>query len=308
MSKQDGILSSVDSRTQLVGQNRLEMIVFSLNEDQYYGMNIFKVREVITYTPLTEVPKSHPAIQGVTVIRDETIPVIDLSMAIGMEPVKDYEDSKIIITEYNNSKQGFIVSNVDKIRNISWEHVKKPPQGADSICVTAHTQIDGVLVQVLDVESVMAEVFGTKIDAKLDIHSSSLDSTKSGKTMLVVDDSGIARNQIGSVIQELGFEWVSCENGAEALALLNGMIEKGQSPAEHFAAVVSDVEMPEMDGYSLVKAIKSKPELSSMKVVIHTSLSSVNDSEMVKKTNADAFLSKFDSVELTRVLSELTAD
>ncbi len=148
-----GILDSVNQRTQLVGQNRLELLLFRLQGRQRFGINVFKVREVLQCPALTSMPKSNPLIRGVAHIRGQTISVIDMSLAVGGPPIQDIRNCFIVIAEYNRSVQGFLVSAVERIVNMNWEKIMPPPSGAGRYSyLTAVTEIENELVEILDVE------------------------------------------------------------------------------------------------------------------------------------------------------------
>ena len=124
-----GVMASVDQRTQLAGRNRLELLMFRLNGDQLYGINVFKVREVLPCPKLSNSPQSHEVVRGIANIRGRTISVMDLSMAIGGPPAEDLESAFLIISEYNRSVQGFLVREVDRIVNLNWKDILSPPSG-----------------------------------------------------------------------------------------------------------------------------------------------------------------------------------
>src|SRR5690554_1781976 len=154
-----GVMDSVNQRTQLVGQNRLELLMFRLNKSQIYGINVFKVKEVLPCPPLTVLPHSSKVVRGVAYIRGRTISILDLSVATGGRPLEDASAGFIIITEYNNSVQGFLVRSVERIINLNWEDVRTPPRGSgQDHYLTAVTEVDGRLVEILDVERILAEV------------------------------------------------------------------------------------------------------------------------------------------------------
>ena len=155
-----GVLDSVNQRTQLVGQNRLELLLFRLNNSKHrYGINVFKVKEVLQCPRLTALPGLRPEVRGIAHIRGETISVIDISIATGQAPIDDLANRFIIITEYNRSIQGFLVGSVERIVNLNWEQILPPPDGAgDTNYLTAVTEIDGEIVGVLDVEKILMEV------------------------------------------------------------------------------------------------------------------------------------------------------
>ncbi|MFT5658599.1 MAG: two-component system chemotaxis response regulator CheV, partial [Gammaproteobacteria bacterium] len=159
-----GVMASVDQRTQLAGRNRLELLMFRLGGQQLYGINVFKVREVLLCPGMSVVPLSHPVIRGISNIRGQTISIIDLSMAVGGPPIHDIKNAFVIISEYNRSVQGFLVQEVDRIVNLNWKDIFAPPSGtaAGSSYLTAVTNVDGKMVEVIDVERVLAEVIGAK--------------------------------------------------------------------------------------------------------------------------------------------------
>ena len=154
-----GILDGVDKRTQLVGENRLELLMFRLQGPQLYGINVFKVQEVIQCPALTHIPNSNPVVKGVAKLRGRTIPVIDLSMSLGMPPMENMNGAFVIIADYNRSVQGFLVHGMERIVNMNWDEISAPPKGSglDSY-MTAVTRVDGKLVEIIDVEKVLADI------------------------------------------------------------------------------------------------------------------------------------------------------
>ena len=154
-----GILDSVNQRTQLVGQNRLELLLFKLVGRQLFGINVFKVREVLQCPKLTKLPKQDPFIKGIAHIRGQTISIIDMSKAIGGPAITQTDESFIIIAEYNRSVQGFLVAGVERIVTLSWKDMMPPPEGAGkSSYLTAVTEIDNQMVSILDVEKILNEI------------------------------------------------------------------------------------------------------------------------------------------------------
>ena len=150
-----GVMDSVNQRTQLVGQNRLELLLFPLNSDQLYGINVFKGKEVLQCPKLTIMPRSSPVVRGVASIRGGTIPILDLSMATGSAPLANIENSFVIITEYNTKVQGFLVQSVERIVNMNWESIHPPPKGTGRHhYLTAVTHLDDKMVEIIDVEKI----------------------------------------------------------------------------------------------------------------------------------------------------------
>lgn len=288
-----GVLDGVDQRTKLAGHNRFELLLFKLMSKQRFGINVFKVQEVIQCPPLTQIPNSHSVICGVAHLRGKTIPVLDLSMAIGMRPLPREQGCYVIVTEYNRSIQGFLVASVDRIINIGWEQVKAPPTGAGKESyLTAVTEVEGELIEVIDVEKVMKEVIGGKEEAASEI----IDSEVADKHhhLLVVDDSSVARNQVKRVCEQIGIECTLLKDGLEAWEHLSQIIAEGGKIQDHYTMIISDVEMPRMDGYTLASKIKSDPAMRDVYIILHTSLSGVFNTSMVQKVGANEFLAKFD--------------
>jgi len=292
-----GILDGVDMRTQMAGQNRLELLLFRLNGRQKFGINVFKVQEVIQCPPLTQLPGSNPVVRGVAHLRGKTISMMDLSMAIGGPPLRDDGGQFAIITEYNRQTQGFLVGGVDHIVNMNWKDVLPPPKGlSGGSFLTAVTQVEKELVEIIDVEKVMKEVMGCSEIVRDGIVDESLDSSK--QHVLVVDDSVVARKQVKRVLDQLGVECTLCNNGQEALEQLRAWVDGGRDINSWLALVVSDIEMPQMDGYSLTTAIRKDPDLDQLHIFLHSSLSGVFNETMVKKVGANRFLPKYEPNEL----------
>ncbi len=298
-----GVLDGVDQRTKLAGHNRFELLLFKLMSRQRFGINVFKVQEVIQCPPLTQIPNSHSVICGVAHLRGKTIPVLDLSMAIGMRPLSRDQGCYVIVTEYNRSIQGFLVASVDRIINIGWEQVKAPPSGAGKESyLTAVTEVEGELIEVIDVEKVMKEVIGGREEAALE----TIDNEVTGRNdhVLVVDDSSVARNQVKRVCEQIGIECTLLKDGQEAWEHLSHIVAEGGRVQDRYAMVISDVEMPRMDGYTLATKIKSDPALRDIYLILHTSLSGVFNTSMVQKVGANEFLAKFDPDALLQAIQK----
>ena len=296
-----GVLDSVNQRTQLVGQNRLELLLFRLNGNQLYGINVFKVKEVLQCPRLTSLPNLAKEVRGIAHIRGETISVIDLSLATGGRKIDDLESRFIIITEYNRSIQGFLVDGVERIINTNWEEIMPPPEGSGKEnYLTAVTQVDGGMVSILDVEKILMEVAPPKEEMSEEL----LEETKSiikdnAKKIMIADDSMVALNQVKRALTPLGLEIVEAKNGRDALDQLIAISENCEkSITEEVGLLISDIEMPEMDGYTLTSEIRTKEKLKDLRVILHTSLSGVFNQAMVDNVGADDFIAKFNPDDL----------
>ncbi|ALQ08984.1 MULTISPECIES: chemotaxis protein [Pseudoalteromonas] len=303
-----GILDSVNQRTQLVGQNRLELLLFKLRGRQRFGINVFKVREVLQCPPLTSMPKSNAYIRGVAHIRGQTISVIDLSMAVGGRPIENITDSFIIIAEYNRSVQGFLVGGVERIVNMNWEKIMPPPSGAGRYSyLTAVTEIENELVEILDVEKILNEICPVNTEVSADVAASGdIQKDLGERIVFIADDSAVARNQVKRALEPLGVQTELAKNGKEALIRLKEIAELDckDNITERVALLISDVEMPEMDGYTLTAEIKADPKLAPLHVILHTSLSGVFNQAMIEKVGADDFIAKFNPDELATAVKK----
>jgi len=294
-----GLLEGVNLRTQIVGHNRLELLLFFLNGNQRYGINVFKVHEVIPCPSLTRIPSAHPIICGVATLRGKTIPIFDLAKAIGQSPLIDGKGNIVIVTEYNRSVQGFLVRAVDRIVNINWERVVPPPQGVGGDhFLTAVAHVDKDMVEMIDVERVLGNVRAIQDHATMQDVTALTDVKRNDYVVMVVDDSLIARNQVKKTLDKLGLESIVCKNGKEAHQLLMEWEKNNDPVLDRLLMVISDIEMPEMDGYTLTAQIRNSTKLRDTFVLLHTSLSGLFDSELVQQVNANAFVSKFDASDL----------
>lgn len=304
-----GVLDSVNQRTQLVGQNRLELLLFRLRGRQIYGINVFKVKEVLQCPRLSSIPQSRSMVRGVAHIRGETIPIIDLSTAIGLPAIAADEiaQSFVIITEYNRRTQGFLVRGVDRIVNMNWEDILPPPKGAGrEVYLTAVTKMDEKIVEIIDVEKILSEVSPLKDDVTEEVLGRSSQREQGvSKPVLVIDDSVVARRQIERCLIAIGLDVVTRNDGRQALDYLQQLTADGSQAQEHISLVICDVEMPEMDGYTFVTRCKGEPALAGLFVMLHTSLSGVFNQAMVKKVGADHFMAKFSPDELAEQVMDV---
>ncbi|ENM3981465.1 chemotaxis protein CheV [Vibrio cholerae] len=296
-----GILDSVNQRTQLVGQNGLELLTFRLNGRQRYGINVFKVKEVLQCPKLTSMPNLHRLVKGVAHIRGQTVSVIDMSLAVGGRPTTDVDKSFVVIAEFNRTIQAFLVSSVERIINMRWEAILPPPNGTGkSNYLTAVTNIDNELVEIIDVEKILAEItpVNEDMDSSIGEQIAQVEQEKEFvRRILIADDSSVARKQVQRAIESIGFEVVTTKDGKDAYEKLLEMLSEGPI-SNQISLVISDIEMPEMDGYTLTAEIRRHNELKDLYVILHSSLSGVFNQAMVERVGANAFIAKFNPDEL----------
>ncbi|RKZ78460.1 MAG: chemotaxis protein CheV [Gammaproteobacteria bacterium] len=308
------LIDSIDERTKLAGTNHLEVLLFSLGtndntgRNEIFGINVFKVREVLNIPEITRAPDMPEGIEGLVSLRGEMVPIINLQKFCKLQ---SKEEPKILmITEYNTHIQGFLVTSVDTIQRLNWEQVKEPPALLSKQLgglVTAVSELsDKRLVMIMDVEKVLADAGGFYDESVFD-GIKKLD-TEQHHTILFADDSTIARKQITRALDHLGVAHVGAVNGAEAWKLLNEIADKceerGEDITSEIQLILTDVEMPEMDGYVFTQKIKADPRLQHLPVIMHSSLTAIANQNMGKNVGADAYVPKFQPRELAATLQE----
>ncbi|RJG42178.1 chemotaxis protein CheV [Motilimonas pumila] len=301
------ILETVDQRTQLVGENRLELLLFRLQTHQLFAINVFKVKEVVQLPKLNAMPNAHPKVCGVATLRGQSIPVINLREAIGMNPIDVDQKCNLVITEYNRSVQGFLVGQVEHIVNLTWQDIMPPPSTVGkNHYLTAITQIthhdQQQLVEIIDVEKVLAEIVTYNIEISEDTLDENIISEFAGRKILHADDSSTARRQVSDTLAQLGIEVISVNNGMEALNMLKGWCDAGINIDDEILMMITDAEMPVMDGYKLTYEVRNDPRMNDLYIALNTSLSGSFNNAMVEKVGCNAFISKFQPDLLVEVV------
>mgnify|MGYP000999284382 CR=1 FL=1 len=304
------LLKKIDRRTKLAGMNRMELLLFTLHDDQRFGINVFKVREVIRTPHISPVPKSDPRIVGIADIRGATMPVIDLPLSLDLAPMKDVPNTLTIVTEFNSSVQGFLVGSVDKIVHLRWEDILPPPETLMNVnYLTGVTKVNNHLVEIIDVERVLQEVAGRSAADVSDEVGKLGQDVINGREFLVIgaDDSVVARTKLKAVLDKLGVKSIIFNNGRlafEALQKMADKADKGDAIAvnKQVLMLVSDIEMPEMDGYTLTTKVRKDPRLKDLFVVLNSSLSGGFNDSLTAKVGANKFLSKWHTDELANLV------
>ncbi|MBN2864638.1 MAG: chemotaxis protein CheV [Thiotrichales bacterium] len=304
-------LKGVDQRTSLAGMNRMELLLFTIKGSQLFGINVFKVREVIRTPPISPVPKSDPRVVGVSDIRGNTMPMIDLAKALDLEPVpvERYSQTLTIVTEFNSSIQGFLVEDVDRIVHLRWEDILAPPASLQGVnYLTGITRARDQIVEIVDVEKVLSEVSGISEELSDDLAASVKPVLNSGDYFVLgADDSTVARSKLKGILDKLGLRSKIVNNGKIALDLLKKMADEadagiGEPVSDRVFMVISDIEMPEMDGYTLTTSIRKDERLKDLYVVLNSSLSGGFNDTLTDKVGANKFLSKWHGDELAKAI------
>ena len=308
------LLRNIDARTRLAGTNKLEILLFSLGVDsrtgrrETFGINVFKVREVMRCPAVTSAPEMATAVKGMVSLRGVLVPVVDLADYIGMPSETAREI--MIVTEYNGHTQGFLVEAVDTILRLDWSHMRVPPDMLTTNLgglVTAVTELaDARLVMMLDVERILSET--TRYDD--DFLFKNLTPTFAGEvTVFFADDSSVARSQIQRTLDALGIKHVGAINGRAAWEELQKVAayatSSGRPLKDMVSAILTDVEMPEMDGYMLTKTIKNDPRFADIPVIMHSSLSGMSNQQLGRSVGVDEYVPKFEPQRLAETLTRL---
>jgi two-component system chemotaxis response regulator CheV len=311
------LLKNIDARTKLAGTNKLEILMFSLGMDtrtqreETFGINVFKVREVMRIPDITRAPEMPASVEGMVSLRGALVPVIDLAKYIGL--VTDTKPEIMIVTEYNGHTQGFLVRAVDNILRLDWSAMRVPPAMLVAELgglVTAITELkDKRLVMMIDVEKVLAETGQFSTDEM--IFNAVKPLGKENRTVFFADDSSVARNQIARTLDAMGVKQISAINGRQAWVELSKMAayaESTNTPLKDLLQVIlTDVEMPEMDGYMLTRKIKEDKRFNGIPVLMHSSLSSTSNQQLGKTVGVDEYIPKFEPQKLSQALARLLA-
>ena len=308
------LLKNIDARTKLAGTNKLEILLFTLGIDQRtsrretFGINVFKVREVMRTPEITQAPDMPPSVEGMVSLRGQLVPVIDLAKYAGI--ISGTKPEIMIVSEYNGHTQGFLVEAVDTILRLDWSSMQVPPDMLTNQMgglVTAVTELNsGKLVMMMDVEKVLAETTrtGDSIDASMVIKHKAL----TDKTVFFTDDSVVARRQIELTLDAMGINHIQTINGKRAWDELQRIAQaadiQGKLVKNMIQLILTDVEMPEMDGYMLTKLIKSDPRFAGIPVIMHSSLSGMSNQKLGQSVGVDGYVAKFEPHKLSEMIAE----
>ncbi len=304
-TSQDGMLEHIDARTNLAGTNKMEILLFSLGSNEKFGINVFKVKEVCQIGKVTRTPNMPGGVDGIVSLRGHVMPVLNLANFMGMHPEVKHET--MLVAEFNRHILGFLVEGVDRIIRVDWDKVH-PTEGMLSdkgALITAITELeDGSLVSILDVEQILTDAFGEAVVGNVERIESEHELC-----VFFADDSLVARRKIIEVLDKMGVKHVQANNGREAWDRLKAMADAAQSSGfnlhDQIQVILTDAEMPEMDGYVLTQRIKGDSRFDDIPVVMHSSLSSDANRAMGKRVGVDNYVSKFDSIVLSSTLRPL---
>ncbi len=296
------------------GTNELEIIEFHLRKQLpdgsektcYYGINVAKVREVIQVPETTDYPNAQAHMIGVFSSREKLTPLVDLAGWLGVPTKQDIKNKFVIVTDFNNMTNGFLIDSISRIHRISWENVESPSQFLETgqhDCVVAVVRQDTKLIMILDFERIIADInpelsmekYDVKFDRSVDLNAQVV-NRREGKTILVVDDSAFIRSLIENTLRSAGYNIISAKDGGEALDKLLEFerISKDENVAitELVDGIVSDVEMPRMDGMHLLKRLRESETYKTMPIVMFSSLMSDDNRAKALQLGANDTITK----------------
>ncbi len=298
------------------GTNELEFIEFYLfSEDEngnevenHFGINVAKVREIIKAPEITDVPKTSPYIQGMVNIRGKVIPMINLPKWLNIKNSRPL--NKVIITEFNEVVNGFLVNEVTRIYRISWKDVMQPEELAQADdnknCITSVVRIDDKLILMLDFEKIIGDIFpGTYFTAENEIGFSEL---AKGRKVLIAEDSPGIRKMLASTLSKVGYKTIVADNGKVALKYImdsyREVLKNKKDITEFLDAIITDLEMPLLDGAHLIKKIRELPEFEKIPILVFSSMASQENKNKILNLGADTFISKPELPRLVNILEE----
>lgn len=308
-------MREIDERTKLTSNSMFELLLFRLGEApgtdrrELFGINVFKVREILVMPEITAMVNSPPSVMGVANIRGQMISVINLPKIVGCNPTRGL--GILLVTEFARTTQAFAVEEVNEIVRLEWKNVLSA-EGRGGGLVTSIARLDGSaehtrLAQVLDVEQILRDVFPEQ--HAIDTEFSAKVHLPPGMVVLAADDSAVARMMIEQGLKAMGVPFVMTKTGQEAWDRLKAMAidaeAQGKTIKDKVALVLTDLEMPEMDGFTLTRNIKQDSRFASIPVVIHSSLTGATNEDHVRKVGADGYVAKFVAEELAQTIRKV---
>lgn len=287
------------------GTNELEIVEFSIGKNKF-GINVIKVKEIINPVEVTQIPHAHPNVEGIIELRGEVLPVVDVAAALGFPKSENPSQDKFIVAEFNKQKVVFHVQTVTQIHRISWNEIEKPSemyQGADSQVIGV-IKLHGEMILLLDFEKIVVEI---NPDSGINVQQVKKlgDRKRSTKRLVVAEDSPLLRKLLHDTLAEAGFHQVEFfENGRDALNYLENIANSGKDVTELVQLVITDIEMPQMDGHHLTRRIKEHKELAKLPVIIFSSLITDDLRHKGQMVGANAQVSKPEIAELVLLIDE----
>ncbi|AOU00769.1 chemotaxis protein CheV [Bacillus velezensis M27] len=283
------------------GTNELEIVKFEVGVNTF-GINVMKVREIIQPVDVTSVPQSHKDVEGMIKLRGEILPVISLYTFFGVD-AEGAKDDKYIVTEFNKRKIVFHVGSVSQIHRVSWEAIEKPTslnQGMERH-LTGIIKLEDTMIFLPDYEKIIYDIESASGVETYHVHQEGFDERRAGKKLIIVEDSPLLMRLLTDELTEAGYsEIVAFENGKEAYDYVVELTDNGANLSDHIDMIISDIEMPKMDGHRLTKLLKDNPQSSDVPIMIFSSLITDDLRHRGEVVGADEQISKPEISELIK--------
>ncbi|WP_147196140.1 chemotaxis protein [Pantoea sp. MBD-2R] len=312
----DNFQKEIDERANLALSNKFELLLFRLGSDQndakseLFGINVFKLREIVPMPPITKAAGMKSPLLGMANIRGQFIPVIDLPAVAGCTPETGL--NLLLVTEYARSTQAFAVESVDDIVRLNWNQIHTAESGISSRNITSIACLDdktNSMAMVLDVEQILHDVIPSVRDVKESDVKLKAFNIKPGSIAIVAEDSKVARQMLEQGLKVMGIPAEMHITGKEAWEKIKLISQQAQAEGvsihDKISMVLTDLEMPEMDGFTLTRNIKNDQLLKNIPVVIHSSLSGSANEDHVRKVGANGYVAKFEINELSAVIHKV---
>lgn len=280
-------------------QHAQGLLLFRLHNNREFALGTLKIRELVPYRPVTPMIQSEPGIKGALTIRGQTIPIVDMAEVIGVGPIPEdqLKDAFIVVTDCQRKVVGFLVSKIERIIETNWRDIMSPDKSlGPNVFITGTVDVNDSLVQLMDVELLLERIYPTSASV---VSVTDVDRERLKRlNIMVVDDSRMARKQLTDVLDHLNISCEVTDNGQKALDLMHKKAGLGQA----IDILVSDIEMPGLDGYELTFEVRSAPPLANAYIILHTSISSEISVSQAKQVGANEALTKFDAKELVMAM------
>ncbi|MGM5484684.1 MAG: chemotaxis protein [Nanobdellota archaeon] len=300
------------------GTNEVEVAEFEMyladgERKQSFGINVAKVREIIKFPNYTSMPNTGENVIGIFKFRDHIVPLVDLASWLNEYTERDYSKCYVVVTEFNQKYFGFIIHNIKRIHRMSWQEILSPKEVTDKSekrSVTGVIKFEDRIVMMIDFEKIVADI-NPELSLSVEADKNVIEQVKQngGKKALVAEDSGIVKDLLVSVLKKGGFEVISVNNGKQAYSYVEELSQQAKKEkkklTDYVQVLVTDIEMPQMDGHSLCKKIKDNKETKTLPVVLFSSLIYEEIKKKGEQIGADAQISKPQIGNLLNIINNL---
>ena len=299
-----------DSRKDIanVSTNEFDVIEFVIG-NVHYGINVAKVVEVINRSDVVAVPHAHPYVDGIFTLRGKTIPLINLPRCLGVQTAS--APRNVIVSKLNNYDFGFLVNSVDRIHHVSWRNMEPAPEAGTTSRVVGVVKMPDRIVLLVDFEAIVAEIIPEINDRMNKIDEAPEEIVKKRKDvhLICAEDSPLLRTMLVATLRKAGYDRVRAFiNGQDAWNYLRGIVEKEGTIQGHVHFIISDIEMPKLDGHHLLKLVRTDPRFGNIPFVLFSSLISEDLYRQGERLGANGHITKPEINNLIKLVDALIFD